>query len=72
MGCNNCNEKIESDDQYNDYCSDILDEALEVNTTDSKSDLNISDESCSTLVMINTSQQGTEVCINTHINMTDV
>ena len=68
----NCNDEIGSDDQYNDYCSDILDEALEVNTTDSKSDLNISDESCSTLVIINTSQQGTEVCINTHENVTDV
>ena len=54
----NYHNQTVNDEQFGDYGSDLVDEVLEVNTTKSKSDLNISDASSSTLLMINHSLQG--------------
>ena len=47
-----------NDEHFGDYGSDLVYEVLEVNTTKSSDNLNISDESSSTLIMLNTSLQG--------------
>ena len=54
----NYHNQTVNDEQFGDYGSDLVDEVLEVNTTKCSDDLNMSDESSSTLLIINNSLQG--------------
>eukprot|EP00090_Calanus_glacialis_P046038 TRINITY_DN8846_c0_g1_i15.p1 TRINITY_DN8846_c0_g1~~TRINITY_DN8846_c0_g1_i15.p1 ORF type:complete len:761 (-),score=183.82 TRINITY_DN8846_c0_g1_i15:95-2296(-) len=54
---NHYHNHVVNDEQFGDYGSDLVDEVLEVNTSNCKSDLNISSETSSTLPMIGISDR---------------
>ena len=52
----NYHNDVGDDEDLGDYDSDLVDEVLEVNTSKSKSDLNMSDETSSTLPLVTSDQ----------------